>query len=286
MRFNAALVALAAFTSLSVLASTPVVMGGKAGTYPVPAIYQGAVQNVAYSAVNSTTASGSAASATTTASGLTSSACLTSVGSTNGILVGAVITDSSNATYITNGTTVVALPGTCSSGQMQMSVNAAHAISGDTLVFTNPVPASKCLTSVGATTGILVGAIITDSTTGANITAATTVVAIPGTCSAGQIQMSAPAAAYFSGDTLSFLNPAGASAAFHSGTQIILVSCSTDCYYLVGSAPVASSTTGSLLIANKLQYVGVAGGQKISAIQSSATGTLNITEGGPQTHSP
>lgn len=187
------------------LASTPVQVGGKHGIYPVPSLYQGTVQDVAYSAVNSTTASG-----------LTSSVCLTSVGSLTGIQVGAIISDTTNSTYITAGTTVVALPGTCSTGQIQMSVDAAHNLSGD---------------------------------------------------------------------TLSFLNPAGVSAAFQAATQLILISCSTDCYFLVGSSPVAASTTGTFLPAKTLLYVGVNGGQKISAIQSAATGTLNVTEGGTTTHS-
>lgn len=63
------------------------------------------------------------------------SACIVSPGSTAGLGSGIFVYDSTNPTYIPSGTTVVALPGTCSAGQVQMSANATHAATGDTLTF-------------------------------------------------------------------------------------------------------------------------------------------------------
>lgn len=63
---------------------------------------------------------------------------------------------------------------------------------------------TACISSIGSTTGLVSGLFIYDSTTPSNISAATTVVAVPGTCPAGQVQMSANAAGNGTGDTLTF----------------------------------------------------------------------------------
>ena len=67
--------------------------------------------------------------------------------------------------------------------------------------------ASACITSPGSTTGLAVGQYVYDSTVPANITLGTTIAGLPGTCSAGQIQMSANAAATATGNTLTFGGP-------------------------------------------------------------------------------
>lgn len=67
--------------------------------------------------------------------------------------------------------------------------------------------ASACITSVGSTAKLAAGQYIYDSTTPANITSGVTIVAIPGTCSAGQIQMTSNAAGNGTGDTITFGGP-------------------------------------------------------------------------------
>lgn len=63
---------------------------------------------------------------------------------------------------------------------------------------------TACITSIGSTSGLAAGQFIYDTTVPAHITVGTTITAIPGTCSAGQVQMSAVAAGNGTGDTLTF----------------------------------------------------------------------------------
>ena len=63
---------------------------------------------------------------------------------------------------------------------------------------------SACVSSVGSLTGLAAGLFAYDSTVPANIATGTTITAIPGTCSAGQIQLSANAVASGSAQTLTF----------------------------------------------------------------------------------
>lgn len=67
----------------------------------------------------------------------------------------------------------------------------------------NLTSGSACIASPGSLTGIVVGAPIID-TTGARVPANTTVAGIPGTCTAGQVQMSANASGTATGDTFIF----------------------------------------------------------------------------------
>lgn len=62
---------------------------------------------------------------------------------------------------------------------------------------------SACITSIGSTTGLATGQFIYDTTTPANIPAGTTIAGLPGTCSAGQVQMSANGTTA-TGDTITF----------------------------------------------------------------------------------
>jgi hypothetical protein len=64
-----------------------------------------------------------------------SSACISSPASTTGLVTGLYIYDTTNPTYISSGTTIAGLPGTCSAGQIQMSTTATHAATGDTITF-------------------------------------------------------------------------------------------------------------------------------------------------------
>ena len=62
-------------------------------------------------------------------------ACIASPSSTVGISAGLFVYDATLGTRIPSGTTVVALPGTCSAGQIQISQNAAGSATGDTINF-------------------------------------------------------------------------------------------------------------------------------------------------------
>lgn len=64
-----------------------------------------------------------------------SSVCISGiVGSFNAAqIVGQAVTDFTNPSYVPAGTTVVASPGTCAAGQIQMSQAATHAATGDSL---------------------------------------------------------------------------------------------------------------------------------------------------------
>lgn len=63
---------------------------------------------------------------------------------------------------------------------------------------------SPCITSIGSLVGLTAGQFVYDFTTPARITVGTTITAIPGTCAAGQVQMSANANSTVSGDTITF----------------------------------------------------------------------------------
>lgn len=63
---------------------------------------------------------------------------------------------------------------------------------------------TNCITSPSSTTGLSTGLFIYDGTVGTRIPSGTTIAGMPGTCSAGQIQMSANAAANGTGDTITF----------------------------------------------------------------------------------
>ncbi len=70
------------------------------------------------------------------------------------------------------------------------------------------------------------------------------------------------------------------SSAFGSGTQIILVTCSTASYFLITTAGTAVTTSnGTYLPAATPLYVGVLGSQKISVIQAASGGVCSVTEG-------
>jgi hypothetical protein len=63
---------------------------------------------------------------------------------------------------------------------------------------------SACIASPSSTTGLFVGLYAYDSTTSANIPSGATIAGLPGSCSAGQIQLSANAAGSGTGDTITF----------------------------------------------------------------------------------
>lgn len=78
---------------------------------------------------------------------------------------------------------------------------------------------------------------------------------------------------------ITYTGTAGLSAAVGVSTTLVRLVSSSDCFVLIGAAPVATSSNGSLLPAGVVEYFGITPGQKVSVVQSSASGTLNITEG-------
>ncbi len=95
-----------------------------------PALSKGRVQNEDIKSLSDITASVLSTTGTVTSS----SACITSIGSTTGLAVGQYVYDTTNA-YIPSGTTIAGLPGTCSTGQVQMSASATGSSTGDTITF-------------------------------------------------------------------------------------------------------------------------------------------------------
>ena len=64
---------------------------------------------------------------------------------------------------------------------------------------------------------------------------------------------------------------------FAATTTIVRLASTTGCYIEVGGTPVASSAD-AYLPPNVIEYVLVAPGEKIAAIQASAGGFLTVTE--------
>ncbi len=60
-------------------------------------------------------------------------------------------------------------------------------------------------------------------------------------------------------------------------TYKIRIVCTTDAFVKVGDAPTAT-TSDPLFPANSVEYVTITPGQKVSAVQSAASGTLHVTE--------
>jgi len=75
------------------------------------------------------------AAVTTTGTLTSGSACVSSVGSLTGLSAGLFVYDTTVSTAIAAGTTITAIPGTCSAGQIQLSANAVASGSAQTLTF-------------------------------------------------------------------------------------------------------------------------------------------------------
>ena len=80
---------------------------------------------------------------------------------------------------------------------------------------------------------------------------------------------------------VTYTGTAGLSSAFNGATTLIRLCSDQDCFYLIASSPTATTSNGSRLPAGVVDFVPVLPGQKISVVQSTAGGTLNITEGSP-----
>lgn len=78
---------------------------------------------------------------------------------------------------------------------------------------------------------------------------------------------------------VSYTATAGQSATFGANTSLIRIVATSDCYYLIGANPTATTANGSFLPLGVIEFPAVLPGQKISVLQSSASGSLNITQG-------
>ena len=97
------------------------------------------------------------------------------------------------------------------------------------------------------------------------------------------IRNAQPSSRHFSTQSLTLGSSAGASTAvFGSQTYTIRVACNQQAQYIVGSSPSVSSTTilqtGALLPSGAIEWVSVAPGERLSAITSSTSALLTITE--------
>jgi hypothetical protein len=111
----------------------------------------------------------------------------------------------------------------------------------------NLASGSACIASPGSTTGLIVGQFIYDQTTSANIPAATTIAGLPGTCTAGQIQMSANAAGTATGDTITF------------GGQLSQLINSTKLYSPLLGESLESGITDGTIAGNATQLLNLSG---------------------------
>ena len=60
-------------------------------------------------------------------------------------------------------------------------------------------------------------------------------------------------------------------------TRVVRIVSDQDCYYKFGANPTAT-TSDTFLPAGVVEYLAIARGEKISVVQASAGGTLNVTE--------
>ena len=67
------------------------------------------------------------------------------------------------------------------------------------------------------------------------------------------------------------------SAAVGAGVQRVRIVATTDAFLQIGIDPTAT-TSDTFIRANWPEYVAIKPGEKVSAIQSTASGTLNVTE--------
>jgi hypothetical protein len=109
----------------------------------------------------------------------------------------------------------------------------------------NLTSGSACITSPSTTTGISAGLYVYDTTTSTNIPTNPTVVGVPGTCSAGSIQVSANAAATATGDTITF---GGTAAQLLNDTKIYITAngINQQLSQAISSGVIATTTTSSL----------------------------------------
>lgn len=77
---------------------------------------------------------------------------------------------------------------------------------------------------------------------------------------------------------VTYTGTAGTSTAVSSGVTKVRLLATTDCRVKVTNAGTAAISTDTYLPGLAAEYITVSGGDKISAIQVSSAGTLNITE--------
>lgn len=63
-----------------------------------------------------------------------------------------------------------------------------------------------------------------------------------------------------------------------ANVYMVRVVCTTDAWVTIDNSPTATATTSTFMAGGGAEYFSVTPGQKVSAIQSTAAGTLNVTE--------
>ena len=77
---------------------------------------------------------------------------------------------------------------------------------------------------------------------------------------------------------VAYTGTAAASASFNVGTQMVRLRATTDCFIKFSTAGTAATSSDAFLPASETQDFSVQPGDKVSAIQSSANGTLYVSE--------
>lgn len=107
------------------------------------------------------------------------------------------------------------------------------------------------------------------------------------TIASSNISGSVPALQFsteFGPQTVAYTGTAGVSSAIANSTSsqykeiVVRLVSSTDCFYLPGSDPTATTANGHFLPAGTIEYVQISGGEKISVIRSTTSGSLYISK--------
>jgi len=77
---------------------------------------------------------------------------------------------------------------------------------------------------------------------------------------------------------VAYTGTAAASTVFSSQTYKVRLLATTDCYFRIGDGTPTATTSDSYLPALAAEYFTCTPGQKVSAVQVTAAGSLNVTE--------
>lgn len=148
-------------------------------------------------------------------------------------------------------------------------------IQSATLTITGNLTISNaCITSPSSTTNLGVGQFIYDTTTPARISSGTTIAGLPGTCSAGQIQMSTTAVSSATGDTITF---GGQMSQLINDTKVYVTanSINQQLSSAISSGLIGGSGSGINYLSNPEFEQGATGNPPASWTLTTITGALN-----------
>lgn len=80
---------------------------------------------------------------------------------------------------------------------------------------------------------------------------------------------------------MNFTATSAQSTAFATGTSVVCLQATEDCYVSFGSNPtaVAATVTSSIIRAGHVRYFGVTAGEKLAVIKKTSDGELDILQG-------